>query len=334
MEFGVPAENDTYIDTDFKIYIRGKLVSGDGKDLDNKDFTAVTNNFLHSLFSQCSITLNGVPITQASELYQYRSYLETLLTYGSDAATSHLTNAFWYLDDGDMLPCDLTAEKTATTNKGFITRWDRIKQSKEIQLSGRFHSDFYNVPLYLVPGVRIQIKLTKARPSFYLMNKTADSKTHFKFLDAQLIVKRVKPHPNILIAHHTTLEKKFFARYNFTRVELQSFTFSSRSKSLSIDNAVLGPIPKRLLLTMVKNSDLNGSLDSNPFNLKHYDINHFTLFVSGKQVPNEGLTLGMDHEKTSVMGYNSLFEGSGIYHSNAGLQITHDMYINGFFVTL
>ena len=42
----------------------------------------------------------------------------------------------------------------------------------------------------------------------------------------------------------------------------------------------------------------------------------------------------MDHEKTSAMGYRTLFEGSGIHHSNTGLQITHDMYINGFFMLL
>jgi hypothetical protein len=29
-----------------------------------------------------------------------------------------------------------------------------------------------------------------------------------------------------------------------------------------------------------------------------------------------------------------LFEGSGIHHSNAGLQITPNMYINGFFMLL
>jgi hypothetical protein len=51
-------------------------------------------------------------------------------------------------------------------------------------------------------------------------------------------------------------------------------------------------------------------------------------------VPSEGLSLDMDHEKTSVMGYRTLFEGSGIHHSNTGLQITHDMYINGFFMLL
>jgi hypothetical protein len=42
----------------------------------------------------------------------------------------------------------------------------------------------------------------------------------------------------------------------------------------------------------------------------------------------------MDHEKTSVMGYRKVFEASGIHHSNSGLLITHEMYINGFFMLL
>jgi len=34
------------------------------------------------------------------------------------------------------------------------------------------------------------------------------------------------------------------------------------------------------------------------------------------------------------MDYRTLFEWSGTHHSNTGLQITHDMYINGFFMLL
>jgi len=34
-------------------------------------------NFLHSLFSQCNVTLNGVTITQMNEHYNYRSYLDS-----------------------------------------------------------------------------------------------------------------------------------------------------------------------------------------------------------------------------------------------------------------
>jgi hypothetical protein len=60
LEFVIPGDNDTYLDPDIKIFIRGKLTKGDGTDLDATDFTAGTNNFLHSLFSQCNISLNGV----------------------------------------------------------------------------------------------------------------------------------------------------------------------------------------------------------------------------------------------------------------------------------
>jgi hypothetical protein len=68
LEFLIPADSDTYIDLNIKLYIRGKLVNQDGKDLDATDHTAVTNNLLHSLFSQCTVSLNGISITQASEL--------------------------------------------------------------------------------------------------------------------------------------------------------------------------------------------------------------------------------------------------------------------------
>ena len=103
---------------------------------------------------------------------------------------------------------------------------------------------------------------------------------------------------------------------------------------MSIDNLVLGPIPKRIYFTMVKNTDFLGSMETNPFNFRHFDLDSFALYVNGKQIPSEGLRIGMDHEKTSVMGYRTLFEGSGIHHSNAVLQITQDMYIAGYFLLL
>jgi hypothetical protein len=245
--------------------------------MDATDHTAVTNDLLHSLFSQCSVSLNGISITQASELYPYRSYLETILTYGTDTASSHLTNAFWYLDSGDLLSCDPTAAYDANTNKGFIARLNKIKQSKEIQLYGRLHSDICNVSQYLIPGVRLQIKFTKAKQFFFLMNTKTDAKAIFKFLDAQLLVNSVRPNPAILLAHYSVLNKFGNVRYNLTRVELKTFTFAKESKSLSIDNAVLGPIPKSLLFTMIKNTDFLGSIDTNSYLFRHYDLTNFTM---------------------------------------------------------
>jgi len=145
------------------------------------------------------------------------------LTYGSDAAASHLTNAFWYLDDGDLLPFDPTAADAKI--KGSITRWNRVKQSKEVELFGRIHSDICNVSQYLIPGVRLQIRFTKARSNLYLMNKDAESKVVFKFLNARLYVKRIRPNHTPPLAYNATLAKVALARYNINRVALKSLRF-------------------------------------------------------------------------------------------------------------
>jgi hypothetical protein len=85
---------------------------------------------------------------------------------------------------------------------------------------------------------------------------------------------------------------------------------------------------------MLANKDFVGNMATNPYRLQHFGLRKFAMFVNGKQVPGEGLNLDTGHEKTTVMGYKSLFEGSGIHHSNSGLQITHEMYINGYFMLL
>ena len=162
----------------------------------------------------------------------------------------------------------------------------------------------------------MKIKLTKAEPSFYLMNKDAGTKTVFKFLDVQLSVNRVILISSLLLVHNIALGKGALARYRSTRVELISFTFSSGAQSLSIDKAVLGTIPKRILCTMVKNTEFLGYVTTNPYHFRQYDLSSFALNVNGRQVPTEGLSLGMDHEKTLVMGYRTLFEISGINYAN------------------
>jgi len=85
---------------------------------------------------------------------------------------------------------------------------------------------------------------------------------------------------------------------------------------------------------MVNNTDFIGSLDSNAYKFQHFDISDFSQFLNGKHFPNEDISLGMDYEKNSVVGYTTPFEASGIHPSNAALQITRDMYINVFLMLL
>jgi hypothetical protein len=196
-----------------------------------------------------------------------------------------------------MLACDPTDTFTDETNNGFVKRWNLQKQSKVIEMVGRIHADFCNVQTHPLPSVRMQVKLTKAKREFHLINKDANSKVVFKILDAQLLVKRVKPIPAYLIAHTKAVQTRAIAKYNLSRVDVNSFTFASGSQSLSMDNAVLGSLPKSLLFTLIKNKDFLGSMDTNPFQFHHYDISYFSLYVNSKQIPSGGLYLDTVREK-------------------------------------
>jgi len=90
------------------------------------------------------------------------------------------------VNKGDLQACDPT--KAESTNKAFIPRWDRIKQSKEVRLFGSLHGVICNVIPYMLLGVKLQIKLTKAKRAFYLIFTKSDSTTQFKFLEAHLVV--------------------------------------------------------------------------------------------------------------------------------------------------
>jgi hypothetical protein len=138
------------------------------------------------------------------------------------------------------------------------------------------------------------------------MNKDADSK-FFKILDVKLLVNRVRPNRAYVLARNTTLQAGCIAKYYLTRVEIKTFTFYRGSQSLPIDNAVLGPLPKRLLFTIIKDKEFVCSVDMNQFRFRHYDFNYFSLYVNGKQTPSGGLHLDMGHEKISVMGYWTIF---------------------------
>ena len=81
-----------------------------------------------------------------------------------------------------------------------------------------------------------------------------------------------------------------------TRVELKTFTYAKGLQSLSIHNAILGPIPKRLLFVMVDNGE-SRLPDYKPFQVPALQYDLFTLYVNGKQIPSAGLHLDTTREK-------------------------------------
>jgi hypothetical protein len=156
-----------------------------------------------------------------------------------------------------MLTCDRTDTYIEKTNKCFIRRWNTQKQSKVIEMVGRLHADICNASTYIVRGVTVNLRLKKGRREFYLIAKYPDSKVTFKILEVRLLVRHIELSVVILYAHNKSLEARALAKYHLTRIEVKTFRFSAWSQSLSIDNAVLGHLPKRLLFTLVKKENFS-----------------------------------------------------------------------------
>ena len=80
------------------LYVTVQLVKSDGSEIDGGSTVAPVNPFLHSLFGQLDIDLNGRTISDGSSTYPYRAYRETLLSYGEEAKSTHLTSSLFYKD--------------------------------------------------------------------------------------------------------------------------------------------------------------------------------------------------------------------------------------------
>ena len=135
---------ENYVDLSKTILVvQAKVTKADGTDLDDDEKVGVINNFLHSLFKQVDVFLKGKQVSQASGLYAYRAYLETLLNYGPSAKKSQLTAALFYKDTaGKMEVADPTVI-AANANRGLKTRYGFSKTSGIIEMAGSIFSDVF-----------------------------------------------------------------------------------------------------------------------------------------------------------------------------------------------
>jgi hypothetical protein len=139
-------------------------------------------------------------------------------------------------------------------------------------------------PFVLLPGVLLQIKFTKSKSDFYVLISQIESGAFFEFLDATQHVIHMKPSPTIQLAHTKALEK-VKARYDMNSVALETFTYGAGCKWMSIDNVVLGTVPKHPLFAMLLNADFTGSADTNPHFFRHFGFNHFVNTSTGGGCP-------------------------------------------------
>ena len=349
---------DEYIDLSKTILVvEGKVTAADGETHlsgGGQANVAPVNNFLHSLFKQVDVYLNGKQVTPAMGTYAYRSYIETLLNYDVSAKKSQLSSALYYKDTpGEMdnkgdLPEPLETKVTlkegtvvnkwirtaGTGNQGFAKRYEFIKNSNKFVLSGPIFSDVFMGDRLLLNGMTLKVVLNRSSNEFCLMDKNASGNEinpKVKFSDVVLKIRKVKVDQAVSDAIELLLRKSP-AIYPIRRVECKSLTIPQNLPDIRKDNIFSGLIPKSFVFGLVDADAYSGRSGKNPYNFKHFNVTSVSLSVNGEEIPFKQLTLDYTTPESLdfIQAYNTLFSGTGKMYANMGLDITRDDYSKGY----
>jgi hypothetical protein len=141
IEFDVNGTGEEYLDfANSYLQVKAKILKADGTDIAADETVGPVNNFLHSLFSQVDVSLNGTQITSSTATYPYRAYIENLLSYGPASKESQLASALFYKYMGTRMD---TANPHAAANDGLNKRAGFTGGSRAVDMIGRIHSDIF-----------------------------------------------------------------------------------------------------------------------------------------------------------------------------------------------
>lgn len=326
IEFVIPGQGDEYIDlAHTMLSLRVKITTSSESSTGTLPKISVgpVNNLLHSMFNQVDVYLNQKLVSPPNNAYAYRAYIETLLNYGPSAKNSHLTSVLWYDDTAGKM------DEMTSANAGLEKRKKFLSAGKTIDLLGHLHCDIFNQERFLLNGVEMRLRLGRARDSFCLVGDINDGQCDLKIVEASLLVRRTKISPGVLLSHARTLAKST-AKYPLTRVEVKAVSMHSGVHGETIDNIVLGQLPKRIIIGFVDNKAFNGDFQMNPFNFQNYKINYLSLYVDGAQIPSKPLQPDFTKNYLYVDAFQTLFSGTGIHFLNDGNSIDRNNYRDGY----
>ena len=327
IEFTIP-KSVNYIDlSKTQLYFKIKVIKKDGKDLksstaDDK-LVAPINNILHSLIQQFSIKLNGIDVTEKTDSYAYKAYLESLLNYNSEAKSSFLTSALFYKDTAGQM--DETNPAEVKKNKGLKDRFSFSSNSKEIELIGTPFCDIFHTDKFLLPQVEMKMSITLNPQDFVLMSESTASGEQIVIVESKLRIRYVQVMPSVALQIEDTLERSL-AKYALKPSLIRTKNIQIGTSDSTFSNIFNGLVPERLIVGITTNKAKNGDYKKNPFNFGLFKMTDFSLTVDGNNVPHRSIEL----DKGNLYGYNTLFAGDGTMHRGRGNGISRVDWGKGY----
>ena len=262
-------------------------------------------------------------MTPSTNMYAYRAYVETLLSYGPDAKDTQLSGQLWHKDTATRMDAVEIADGPAA-NEGFVARRENIVRSRLVDMMGRLHVDLFLQDKFLINGVDVKIRLVRSKPAFALMAGGVNPDYKIQIVNATLFAKKATLNPTVQMAHIKALEKST-VKYPMRSVECKVYSIPAGTRSHTYENLFLGTPPKRLVLCCIDNDAYNGAYDKNPFHAKNNAINFHAVYVDGRQIPSKPFQPNFADD-LFVRSYMSLLSSTGKMWQDEGNGLTRSDY--------
>lgn len=266
----------------FKFHVR---VRADAADPVAADEVSCIQNLAHSMFQRIELYANDKLINDPNGLYPYRAYFADVLSRGTESQKQWMALQGWFnREDG----ADMENYRTTTDAKSAIqtARNGIMGKGETMILLMRPHLELFNSDKFIPPGIKLRIKFTPS-PNNFILKKGAGTKVlSLEFVDAKFYCQFVKATHVQHLSVIEALRKVGPLRINMNRVMMKHMIIATGSTTANLDNIYFGPIPNRIIMAMVADSSLGGTVTSNPFNFTNFTLNYLALYVNGKLVPN------------------------------------------------
>ena len=304
------------------IYVKARIVNANGTALDADKEVGVVNYLSGALWKTVTVKLNGDPIISCSD-YQYRSYLETLLTYSQSAKKSWLQAGLYYKDAHGKF------NDLGDTNSGFKFRKGAFAGSKQVEIIGKLHCEPFNQDKSLLDNVSLEVTLKKSDDNFLLM--CADGENVKLVLDEVALHVRKNnlfPEKLIEIQHdHSKLD----AKYPTTMVKVITEVIPVGTSSYNITKEFHGDIPKMIIIGMVANDAYTGKKSLNPFNFEHFNLQYINGKVNSMPLVPQPFQFDFANKEYNSAYFN-LQHALGYAFKDDGCDISRNEYDNGYFL--
>ena len=294
------------------------------------DFVPITGTDTISLIQMpgnCAFTMiitsQGREIYNGANLQAYKTYFDYVLSYPNEAKDTHLGLMGWKRDGPKQ------NNQNSTLHEGFTDRRDLITDGKIAEFVCKLDADILNIQDYFINNTELDINISPHSTNFMILAPTiTNTEIKLEYLKATLMVPYHDLQPSLNLSINNKLNNGGIVYYSIRKSDIKTIPWAAGLDEFQ-STIFLNQIPRKVIVAMAKATDMNGDIETSPYNFGHFHTQRMRVEVNGQQFPNVEYDLDFNNNRFS-RAYFDMMQNCGFAFTPATNGITMDMYKNGF----